>query len=102
VEGREAYLERCVSCHGPNGRGDGPIAKGLSGPPPRDFSGAWRHGERPEEVLRVVAKGVEGTAMPGWAGTFTDRQVRAVSAYTYYLGGRRVPDALRKADDRSG
>ena len=33
VEGREVYLSRCVSCHGEAGRGDGPIAKGLAGPP---------------------------------------------------------------------
>src|SRR4051794_4021854 len=30
VLGREVFQERCVSCHGPEGRGDGPVARGLS------------------------------------------------------------------------
>src|SRR4051794_14065642 len=51
VRGREVYLDRCASCHGPTGRGDGPTARGLTGPPPRDLTKPpWKHGERPEQV----------------------------------------------------
>jgi len=31
--GRQIHLERCVSCHGLTGEGDGPVAPALSTPP---------------------------------------------------------------------
>ena len=96
VQGRELYLARCVSCHRTSGRGDGPIAKGLSGPPPGDLTDEeWKHGDQPEQVLGVVTQGVKDTAMPGWKGTFSPEEIRAVSAYVYYLAGRKVPESFR-------
>jgi cytochrome c oxidase cbb3-type subunit 3 len=97
VEGRELYLSRCVSCHGQSGRGDGPTAAILAGPKPGNLTDReWKHGDDPEKVVRVVARGVPNTAMPGWLGTFSEPQVRAVAAYVYWLGGRTVPAALRQ------
>jgi cytochrome c oxidase cbb3-type subunit 3 len=96
VKGREAYLSRCVSCHGNSGRGDGPIAKGLAGPPVGDLTDAkWKHGDRPDQVLGVVSRGVVQTAMTGWAGTLSPNDLRAVSAYVFFLGGRPVPEEYR-------
>jgi cytochrome c oxidase cbb3-type subunit III len=96
VEGRTLFLERCVSCHGASGRGDGPIAKGLAGPPPGDLTDAeWKHGDQPAQVLAVLTKGVQDTAMPGWTGTYKPHELRALAAYTYYLAGRSVPPELR-------
>jgi cytochrome c oxidase cbb3-type subunit 3 len=96
VRGREVYLSRCVSCHGASGRGDGPIAKGLSGPPPGDLTDAtWKHGDQPAQVLKVVSQGVKDTSMPGWRGTLSAEDLRAVSGYVYFLAGRSVPDELR-------
>jgi mono/diheme cytochrome c family protein len=96
VEGRETYLARCVSCHGESGRGDGPIAKGLVGPPVGDLKAAqWKHGERPDQILAVVADGVRDTAMPAWKSTLSEHALRAVTAYVYHLTGRPVPQALR-------
>lgn len=103
VEGRSVYLYRCVSCHGESGRGDGPIAKGLSGPPVGDLTDAtWKHGDRAEQVLGVVTRGVRDTTMPGWEGTLIPRELRAVSAYVYHLAGRAVPDPLRDPRPASG
>jgi len=97
VAGRLVFLDRCVSCHGASGKGDGPISKGLAGPPVGDLSDAtWKHGDQPEHVLAVIDKGVTGTAMPGWGRTFNAGELRAVAAYVYYLAGREVPVALRE------
>ena len=99
VEGRETYLARCVSCHGESGRGDGPIAKGLAGPPVGDLKAAqWKHGDRPDQVLAVIAQGVRDTAMSPWKSTLSDRALHAVTAYVYHLAGRPVPPALRGPD----
>jgi cytochrome c oxidase cbb3-type subunit III len=96
VRGREIYLERCVSCHGPSGRGDGPLAKGLTGPPPRNLAlDPWKHGDRPEQVLAVLADGVKDAQMPGWSGTYGPEDLKAVAAYVYQIAGKSVPDTLR-------
>jgi mono/diheme cytochrome c family protein len=94
--GREIYVERCVSCHGLSGRGDGPLAKGLAGPPPRNLAlDPWKHGDRPEQVLAVLANGVKDAQMPGWSGTFGPEDLKAVAAYVYQIAGKAVPDDLR-------
>lgn len=96
VAGREVYNIRCIGCHGEAGRGDGPSGKGLTGPPPGNFAAdRWKHGDGPEAALGVVSKGVSGTGMAAWARYLAPEEVRAATAYCYYLGGRPVPQSLR-------
>jgi cytochrome c oxidase cbb3-type subunit 3 len=95
VRGREIYLERCVNCHGPTGEGDGPLAKSLT-PPPRNLAkDPWKYGEKPEQVLTVLANGVKDAQMPGWAGTYDPGDLKAIAAYAYQIARKPVPDALR-------
>ena len=52
---RLVYAQRCASCHGPGGKGDGPIAKALSAKVP-DF----RHtvdNRDVFEIRRIIKKG---------------------------------------------
>jgi cytochrome c oxidase cbb3-type subunit III len=98
LEGRLIYLGRCATCHGQEGRGDGPIAGSLLGPPVGNISdGKWKHGGKPEEVLGVISKGVEGTRMAGWGLVLEPSQLRAVTAYVFYLARQPVPEELRRA-----
>ena len=39
VAGRDIYSASCASCHGPEGRGNGPVAAALN-PRPTDFANA--------------------------------------------------------------
>lgn len=69
-EGARLFLRLCAGCHGTEGRGDGPLAGRLSGPPPDFRQAAWRRlasGEPdPERALaRIIKFGVPGTAMAG-------------------------------------
>jgi cytochrome c oxidase cbb3-type subunit 3 len=96
LEGREVYLARCATCHGREGRGDGPIARDLLGPPVGNISdGKWKHGDRPQDVLSVISNGVQGTRMAGWGTVMENSQLRAVTAYVYYLARQPVPDQIR-------
>ena len=98
LEGRSIYLARCATCHGQEGRGDGPIAGSLLGPPVGNLSdGKWKHGGKPEEVLGVISKGVEGTRMAGWGLVLEPAQLRAVTAYVFYLARQPVPVVLRQS-----
>jgi mono/diheme cytochrome c family protein len=95
-QGRVVYLARCVACHGTDGRGDGPLAANLIGPPVGDLTDQeWKHGDRPEQVLAVISQGVPNTRMDGWSRVLDPPDLRAVAAYVYYLAKRPAPEDLR-------
>jgi len=84
--GEQVYLEYCMACHGVNGDGNGPAAKG-SIPPPRNFKqglfkfGLVADGELPtdEDFIRIIQKGLKGTAMLPW--DVSKQQANAVTQY---------------------
>lgn len=88
ANGKARYEKSCSQCHGDSGDGKGPASPRLR-PKPRDFtSGAYKvrstpNGELPtdEDIYRAVADGLPGTAMPAWAGVFSDREIRDLVAY---------------------
>jgi len=51
----------CIACHGPEGRGDGLLARALD-PGPRDLSdpSGYRQGHSAEEISRTIGMGVLG------------------------------------------
>ncbi len=62
--GREIYEAECMSCHGPTGRGDGPLAATLD-PPPLDL--VIHVPLHPDDALfGFVFNGIEGTGMPAF------------------------------------
>lgn len=85
-EGRTAYLQYCRSCHGDQGKGDGPSAPGLR-PPPRNFTqGEFKFAgvldqklPRDEDLVRIVRSNLHGTAMLGWE--VPDREMHAIIQY---------------------
>lgn len=61
--GATLYATHCASCHGVEGRGDGPAAKGLK-PAPADFHDAARMANRsPYGLYNTITLGVAGTSM---------------------------------------
>jgi cytochrome c oxidase cbb3-type subunit 3 len=96
-QGRLIYLARCTACHGVDGRGDGPLAGSLIGPPVGNLTDReWKHGDRPEQVLAVIGEGIRNTRMDGWSRVLDPPELNAVAAYVYYLAKQPVPEALRE------
>jgi cytochrome c oxidase cbb3-type subunit III len=97
AEGRVIYLARCVTCHGTDGKGDGPLAAQLIGPPVGNLTDdVWKHGDRPEQVLSVIGQGVPNTRMEGWSRVFDPPELKAVAAYVYFLAKHPVPEEVRR------
>lgn len=58
--GEEIYDQQCATCHGSEGRGDGPAGAALN-PSPRDFHGPgeeWQRGRKPSQVYTVLTEGL--------------------------------------------
>lgn len=68
-EAREAasqiFEERCSSCHGPKGRGDGPAAENLK-PRPRDFRNRrWQKSVSDAEIAKAIVYGGSSVGLSG-------------------------------------
>ena len=77
--GRVVYEQMCQTCHGLEGRGDGPGAADLT-PPPADLV---VHGPlHPEhDLFRFVRDGVPGTAMAPLGDRLSDEEIWHVVNY---------------------
>ncbi len=57
---QQIFATRCASCHGPKGKGDGPIAASLT-PRPRDYSDlAWQKATPDDAIAAIIARGGMG------------------------------------------
>lgn len=78
--GKAIYEQRCVVCHGPEGRGDGVQAPFLS-PRPASLISAATSAKTDQELLRVIANGKSRTAMPAWKDILSEDEQRDVLRY---------------------
>ncbi|MDB4900218.1 MAG: hypothetical protein JWN53_2026 [Gemmatimonadetes bacterium] len=87
-KGKVVYDKWCAGCHGEKGDGNGDGATAML-PRPRDFTrGVYKirttaSGEIPtdDDLLRVIAEGMPGTAMPAWKTKLSEQERRDVVAY---------------------
>jgi mono/diheme cytochrome c family protein len=84
VKGRAVYEQRCLACHGPQGKGDGPTGKVLV-PPAADFTSAASRKKSDAELLKTIENGKPPTAMTAWKGQLSDQDIANVLAYVKKL-----------------
>jgi mono/diheme cytochrome c family protein len=63
-KGRELFKANCASCHGDNGKGDGPSAVTME-PKPRNFHSlsAWKNGSKISQMYKTLQEGIPGGGM---------------------------------------
>ncbi|MCH7993952.1 MAG: c-type cytochrome [Planctomycetes bacterium] len=92
--GMELYMANCASCHGKQGKGDGPqelVDERGRGIKARDLiTGHFRGGDEPEEIFKRIRCGIPGTPMPA-QGTLSDNEVWQLVHHVRRLAG--LPDA---------
>jgi mono/diheme cytochrome c family protein len=83
--GKKVFDANCVSCHGKEGRGDGPAAAALS-PKPADLKAMARQHSDGDYAWKIAnGRG----AMPAWQGVLDDKQIWDVVNYVQSLGGSK-------------
>jgi len=82
--GRLIFEDRCASCHGLQGRGDGPQAPFLS-PRPGSLISAGTSAKSDSDLFATITSGKPRTAMPAWKDLLTEEQRRDVLAYVRSL-----------------
>jgi putative copper export protein len=70
ANGHALYLQNCVSCHGPDGHGDGPLAARSPIPVADLTAHLFMHTEG--DLYSFVTDGIDGGVMPSFAATISD------------------------------
>jgi cytochrome c oxidase cbb3-type subunit 2 len=92
----------CATCHGAQGKGDGPSAKGLKDDDGhsiavRDFTGGvFRGGGEPRDLYYRFVTGLDGTPMPSYADAVKGDDRWALVAYVMSLRTLVEPRPLPK------
>lgn len=87
--GKNIFQTTCVSCHGTDGRGDGPVAAGLN-PAPRNFTSkeGWVNGPKLTSIYETLQEGIKGSAMVAYQ-QFSPTEKFALA---HYIRSTFVPD----------
>ena len=86
------YTQNCAACHGAEGRGDGPAAKGME-PAPSNFHDAVRMAGRGAYGLyNTISLGVRGTPMAAFAQLSEDERW----ALAFFVANLGTPEARRQ------
>lgn len=90
------YEKYCVTCHGPEGKGDGVMAKFLD-PKPKDLTDAEYMTTRTDRQIYTAI--MEGGAAVGlsekmapWKHLLSDEQIRDLAAYVRTLAASSSPE----------
>jgi len=82
-DAKQLYKEKCNTCHGPNGKGDGPVGKALK-PPPADLDTVLK-GKADADIAKIIKEGGKAVGksalMPAFGSKFTDEQIQALVQY---------------------
>lgn len=86
--GAQIFAERCTSCHGTGGRGDGDLVRAGQIANVPDFTDPERRaGLTVEDYFEVITNGRIDKLMPPWKDALSEEERWAVAEFAYSLAG---------------
>ena len=83
-KGKSIFQAKCVTCHGAQGKGDGPLGAKLK-PPAGDFTSAESKKKSEDELRNIIENGVPKTAMVAWKKQLNETEIQDVLAHVLTL-----------------
>lgn len=84
AKGKPIFQAKCVTCHGPYGKGDGPLGKMLK-PPAANFTSAESKKKSQDELRNIIENGYPKTSMVAWKTQLSEAEIHDVLAYILTL-----------------
>ncbi len=83
--GKTLFSQRCVQCHGEQGKGDGPLAEQIPGELP-DFTAAdYAADKSPQEIFDTITNGRMDKMMPPWGDQLGEDERWDLASYVWSL-----------------
>ncbi|HKI77166.1 MAG TPA: cytochrome c [Ignavibacteriaceae bacterium] len=88
-KGKKLFSANCSSCHGADGKGDGPAGAALN-PPPRNYTNkeGWKNGPTASGIFKTLQEGIPGSGMASYSYLSTEEKF----ALAEYIRSAFVPD----------
>jgi caa(3)-type oxidase subunit IV len=89
AKGKTLFETNCVTCHGPNGEGNGPAAAALN-PHPRNFHAPpseWKNGRKITDIFKTLKEGIAGSGMASFSTLPSDDRW-ALAHFVQNFGGK--------------
>lgn len=89
ANGKEQYQTHCASCHGKEGKGDGPDAEDLDPKPADHTNGKAMNRLRNNYLFTLIKNGGKAVGksdqMPGWGNVLSEKDINDVIAFVRSL-----------------
>jgi len=86
AKGQPLYEKHCLLCHGPEGRGDGPLSLRLD-PAATNFHHSTSNNKSDAELFKTIREGHRETAMASWKTELSEEELLDILAYIRKLSG---------------
>jgi len=87
--GKALYQQYCATCHGPGGKGDGPLSATLNPRPANHTDHVFMAGLSDEHLYQVISKGGASVGkspmMAPWGGVINDQGIKDLIAFLRQL-----------------
>ncbi|HTR81484.1 MAG TPA: c-type cytochrome [Bacteroidota bacterium] len=115
--GKKVYAKlQCADCHGTDGEGTGAVASGFKDDWDFDIDAAnltqpwtFRGGSTARDIYMRFRTGIDGTPMPSYVGTASDKEMWDLANYVvsmarkpvWKMSAQEIQDFYAKADERA-
>jgi len=102
-EGKKLFAEKCISCHGGSGNGQGPYARQVVARPANlhERLSNYPDPDAPFHYWRV-SQGVPGTAMPPWGLSLDEATIWEINTYEMSLSNGALRTVSGDVSDEEG
>jgi mono/diheme cytochrome c family protein len=81
--GKKFFQSNCFTCHGKEGKGDGPRAYFINPKPANLTSDASRTSLNRPHLFKSISMGSNGTEMPAWSKVLGDQDIANIAEYVF-------------------